>query len=77
MVTIGVLVRVDEATSPGVEQRLNEIPGVGTFELEEPGTVGVLIQARDLDDAHDSLCRRVRAVDGVLCAWPVHTQLET
>ena len=75
MVTIGVLVRVDESTAGKVELGLNAIEGVKTLALEQPGTLGAVIRAADLDQAHATLCNRVQRVEGVLCAWPVHTQL--
>jgi len=77
MVTVGVLVRVENESLRDVELALNAIPGVSTLELEEAGSIGLVIEAPDLDAAHSLLCDQVQRTAGVLAAWPIHTQLET
>ena len=76
MVSVGVLVRVESDSLREVDSALGEIPGVTTLELEEPGSIGIVIEAPDLDSAHSLLCDRVQRTAGVLAAWPIHTQLE-
>lgn len=75
MVTIGVLVRVDDAHLADVTARLSALDGVRVFPLEEPRSLGAVVQAGDLDQAHDRLVNEVEATPGVLCAWPLHTEL--
>jgi nitrate reductase NapAB chaperone NapD len=76
MVTVGVLVRANLDSVAEVEARLAAIEGVTTLKLEEPGTIGLVIQGQSINDAHDKLCDQVQRVEGVLTAWPVHMQLE-
>lgn len=76
MVTVGVFVRAVPAELELVAQRLEELDGVlEVLALEEPGALGVVLRASDLDDAHAAVTRRLRAVEGVLVAWPLHTEL--
>ena len=75
MVTIGVLVRVDQTQEPETEARLGVLEGVQLIPLEEPHTLGAVIQAEDLDEAHERLVTQVQTLPGVLCAWPLHTEL--
>ncbi len=76
MVTVGVLVRAELASVHDVEARLAALEGVTTLELEEPGSIGLVISEESLDSAYATLCDRVKTTDGVLAAYPLHTQLE-
>ena len=72
MVTIGVLVRF-EGELVDVEERLRGLAGVETLSLEESQTLGALIHTETLEQAHTKLVCEMQSVEGVLCAWPVHT----
>ena len=75
MAIVGVVVRFDPGTGVAVSEALDRLPGVESFALEEPPhTLGALIDARDLDAAHDVLEAEVSAVEGVRAAWPVHAE---
>ena len=75
MAIVGVVVRFDPGTGVAVSEALDRLPGVESFALEEPPhTLGALIDARDLDAAHDVLEAQVSAVEGVRAAWPVHAE---
>ena len=48
MVAVGVFVRARVEDVDEVATRLDSLEGVSTFELEEPGAIGVLLQEPDL-----------------------------
>ncbi|MDF1839571.1 MAG: chaperone NapD [Planctomycetota bacterium] len=76
MTAIGVFVRAEPGQLNEVRDRLASIEGVETLELEEPGALGLVLKADDLRAAHELLANRVEQTPGVLCAWPVHTEVE-
>lgn len=75
MVTVGVFVRAEIDEIGQVAERLDALESVSTFELEDPGALGVLLQGLDADEAYLKLTQEVMAVEGVLAAWPIHTEL--
>ncbi len=76
MVTVGVFVRAWSEQLNEVAGRLDALDGVSTFDLEDPGGIGVLLQGFEPDEAYEKLTGEVMAVEGVLAAWPVHTELD-
>jgi len=72
MATIGVYVRVTVGREGTVREALAALAGARPFDLEEPGKVGLVLEADDLDAAHALLEGPVRSVPGVLAAWPVY-----
>jgi nitrate reductase NapAB chaperone NapD len=76
MTAIGVFVRAQPGQLEEVRERLALIEGVQTLELEEPGTLGLVLVADDLRSAHELLANRVEKTAGVLCAWPIHAEVE-
>ena len=75
MVTVGVFVRAEIEEIDQVAGRLQALESVSTFELEDPGGIGVLLEGLDADEAYLKLTGEVMAVEGVLAAWPIHTEL--
>ncbi len=73
MTIVGVLVRVEEIHSADVAKRLEALDGVSTFDVEQPSSLGVLLEAEDLDSAHAILREKIEPTEGVLAAWPVHS----
>ena len=76
MPVVGAFARVELDDSKSVRQRLSDLEGIETFELDEPGKVGLIIEGDDLDAVHTILTQRVRSVAGVLGAWPVSVHLD-
>jgi|GEM_PF-1995433 len=76
MVTIGVLVRAELGSIGEVESRLAALDGAITIELEERGSIGLVLRGESLDQLYEKLRGEVQATRGVLAAWPVHVQLE-
>ncbi|MCP3902213.1 MAG: chaperone NapD [Planctomycetes bacterium] len=74
--TVGAFARIDAATAADVARRLEEIPGVETFPLDEPGKLGLVIEAEDLDRAHAIVTRDVRHAPGVLGVWPLYAHFD-
>jgi nitrate reductase NapAB chaperone NapD len=68
---IGGYARVDSGRREGAVRRLSQLRGVSTFDLDEPGKLGVLIEASSIDEAHAILTEDVSATPGVLACWPV------
>jgi len=73
MTIVGILVRLEEEHRAEVAERLSAIEGVSTFEVEQPGSLGALLEAPDLDRAHAILREQIEPTEGVLAAWPVHS----
>lgn len=76
MATVGAYVRFDTAKRAAIRDQLSRIGGVEPFDLEPPGTLGLVVQAEDIDAAHATLTRQVRAVDGVHGVWPLYINIE-
>ena len=76
MAIVGAFARVEIEQFRQTERGLNEIEGVSTFGLEEPGKVGLLVETRDLDEAHGIIKNTIPAVPGVLGVWPVYANIE-
>ena len=76
MPIVGAFARVETDDPNVVRRRLSDLEGIETFELDEPGKVGLIIEGDDLDEVHAILTRRVRSVTGVLGAWPVSVHLD-
>ena len=72
MTIVGAYLRVREPQIAAARQGLGAMAGVTTFDLDEPGTIGVLVEAATLDDAHAVVTRDLPAIDGVLGVWPVY-----
>ncbi|MFO1077629.1 MAG: chaperone NapD [Planctomycetota bacterium] len=76
-VVVGVLARVADEARAAVAARCEALPGVSTFAVDAPGQIGLLIEARDLEEAHDCLRERIDVVPGVLGTWPVTVEWDT
>ena len=74
MIIVGVYTRVAPDRAEAVRRRLDGMDGVETFPLREAGTLGILLEAPDLDRAHARLTGDIRGTEGVLAAWPVYMQ---
>jgi len=73
MVIVGALVRTEASCTESVQQALAAMPGVTPFPLEQPASMGLLIETATLDDAYRLLQQDVRSLEGVLGIWPVYT----
>ena len=76
MPVVGAFARVETDDFEAVRRRLSDLEGIETFDLGQPGKVGLIIEGDDLDTVHAILTRSVRSVDGVLGAWPVSVHLD-
>ena len=77
MAIVGAYARIDLADPQAVRCRLAEVSGVTLFDLDEPGKVGLVLEADSLDDAHTTLRAGIEKVDGVLGVWPVYADTES
>ena len=73
---VGAFARIDAGNADLIRSRLARLPGVEPFDLDRPGALGLLIEAPDLDGAHALLTGDIRAVDGVLAAWPIYAHFD-
>ncbi len=76
MAIVGAFARVEIEHMQQTERGLNAIDGVSTFLLDEPGKVGLLVEAGDLDEAHGLIAESIPAVPGVMGVWPVYASIE-
>ncbi len=76
MAIIGLIARVETSSRQQTVVSLNSIPGVSVFNVEGNDQVGMLIEAPNLDSAHDCLREQIEHVDGVMCVWPVYANIE-
>lgn len=77
MIVVGAYARVDPAEPERVRRRLDALAGVETFGLDDPCRIGILIEARTLDAAHELIEQVIPAVQGVLGIWPIFVGDET
>jgi len=73
---VGSYARVEVGEYDLVHARLAALPGVTTFDLGSRDRVGLLVEAKDLDDAHDTVSRVIPAVEGVLGVFPVSIHMD-
>ena len=76
MAVVGAYARIDLAEEALVPGRLEALEGVSTFSLEEPGKIGVLVEAESLDEAHARLADEIEKLDGILGVFPVYAHAE-
>lgn len=70
MTLVGAFARVDAARRGEVQRGLAMFEGVETFDLDDDGKLGLLIESDSLDAAHELLTKRIEPLAGVLCVWP-------
>jgi len=70
------MVRVERGASERVTQFLQSLPGLTTLALEEPHTLGAVIQRPSMEAVEAVLRGQIEAHGDVLCAWPVHMDLD-
>jgi len=71
MTIVGAYARICETVPGTARLRLCSLAGVTTFDLAEPDTIGLLVEAATLDDAYAVVTRDLPAIDGVVGVWPV------
>jgi nitrate reductase NapAB chaperone NapD len=76
MAIVGAYARIDPDDVPAVRGRIESLPGISIFDLDEPAKVGIIIESDDVDAAHEKLTRHVRGVEGVWGVWPVYVHFE-
>jgi nitrate reductase NapAB chaperone NapD len=74
MAMVGAFARIEPGTLDKVVERLEKIDGVSTFDLDDPGKVGLLIEAEDADSAHAKLTKEIRNTEDVWGVWPVYME---
>jgi len=77
MAIVGAFVHIELNAHDAVEHDLAALDGVSPFSLDEPGKVGLLIEAESMDAAHHMVRRTIRDVKGVLGVFPVFADTET
>lgn len=79
MAVLGVLARVEIAERDRVVACLQQIEGVTPFLIDEPGRIGLVVEADTLQMAHTRLLNEIQSTPGVLGTWPVfvHAENET
>ncbi len=73
---VGVLARVSTEHCDQVKAKLNEIPGVTPFSVEELGKLGLVIERASTDEALQVLQVEVETIAEVLGTWPVFSHCE-
>lgn len=76
MAIVGAFARVDSSLTDACKGELNELPGVSTFELDDPHKVGILVESETLNEAHNAISTTIRSATGVMGVWPVYINTE-
>ncbi|GAB4384812.1 MAG: hypothetical protein Kow0022_08570 [Phycisphaerales bacterium] len=76
MAIVGALARVEAGVLAESRAAIEKIAGVTTFSLDDPGRIGLIIEAESIDQAHHVMTVQIPAVPGVLGAWPVFASTE-
>ena len=74
--TVGAFARIEVESAGEVRQRLQQLEGVEPFDLDDPGKVGLIIEAATLDDAHAKLTGEIKHTQGVLGVWPIYANFD-
>ena len=72
MPIVGAFARVEVDGVDQTRRRLDGLAGVETFDLDDAGKVGLLIETTDLDSAHALLTKTIPEAEGVLGVWPIY-----
>jgi len=76
MAIVGAFARVETESSNSCQSALEKIEGVSTFDIEDADKLGVLVEAKSLNEAHDTITTTIRSIPGVLGVWPVYVNTE-
>ncbi|MAG94794.1 MAG: hypothetical protein CMJ48_13785 [Planctomycetaceae bacterium] len=76
MAVVGVLVRIDTSRQDEIEIALAQFDGATLFPVDEPGQIGLLLEADTTEEAFQTLQCGICCVPGVLGTWPVFSHLE-
>ena len=76
MAVVGAYARIDATRTAEIRRRVQALPGVTTFDLDDSAKLGIVVEAPDLESAQDRLTQTVSAVEGVLGVWPVYSHPE-
>ncbi len=77
MAIVGAFAHIESEANDALERDLGALDGVSAFALDDPGKIGLLIEAESLKAAHHTVQRTIRNVDGVLGVFPVYANAET
>lgn len=77
MAIVGAFAHIEPEANDTLESDLAALDGVSAFALDDPGKIGLLIEAESLDAAHRTVQRTIRNVEGVLGVFPVYANAET
>lgn len=76
MAIVGAFARIESTNASSCQSALDELDGVSTFDIEDPDKLGVLVEAKSLNEAHDTITTTIRSTPGVLGVWPVYVNTE-
>ena len=76
MTTVGAYARIDLGCAAAIREELAQLDGVELFELDEPGKLGLIVEADDLDAAHTMLTCDVTQTPGVMGVWPIYVNVD-
>jgi len=75
-VVLGAYARIDPGSATGLRDRLGDLAGMTVFDLDDPGKLGLVLEADNAEDAHQLLTQTVAHLPGVLGVWPVSLELD-
>ncbi len=73
---VGVYARVEAGQRGRVLEALAGMTGVMPFDLEDPGQLGIVVEAGSLEAAHRVVTCELARVSGLLGCWPVYAHEE-
>ncbi len=76
MAIVGAFARVDLDHATACRDALDELGGVSTFGIDDSDKLGILVEAKSLNDAHHTITKTIRSTPGVLGVWPVYVNTE-
>ena len=76
MVIVGALVRAKAENTTNIQSTLAKIPGAMVQGFADPTKIGLVIEAKGLNEAHDLLNEKVGHIEGVLTVHPVYANFE-
>ncbi len=76
MAIVGAFARIDSPGFVSCVEHLDALPGVSTFDIDDPNKIGLIIEADSLEQAHDIITQTIRSTIGVLGVWPVYANIE-
>ncbi|MCP5016356.1 MAG: hypothetical protein GY938_13960 [Ketobacter sp.] len=76
MAIVGALLHAEPKVSQAVQKHLSGFDNVEVHPLESPGQMALIIESKDINQAHHLITNSIGTTEGVLTVYPVYAHLD-